>query len=46
MAESLNHWPYVSGAFAVTVLATALLIGGSVRAMRRAEARREEARDR
>jgi heme exporter protein CcmD len=44
MAESLNHWTFVHAAYAVTVLATALLIGASLRAMRRAEARRDRAR--
>ncbi len=46
MAESLNHWNYVIAAFAITFVATALLIGNSLRTMRQAEARRDEARGR
>jgi len=42
MREALDHWPFVYGAYAVGLIALALLIIWSYRAMRRAEKRREE----
>ncbi|HEX8643487.1 MAG TPA: heme exporter protein CcmD [Allosphingosinicella sp.] len=33
----MNHWPFILGAYALTVLATLGLLGGSWAAMRRAE---------
>jgi heme exporter protein D len=45
MYEGLNHWPFVAASYALTVLGTALLIGVSLLAMRKAEARRDRARD-
>lgn len=44
MYESLNHWSFVVPSYAVTLLGTGLLIAQSWRAMRRAEARRDDAR--
>ncbi len=41
MREALNHWDYVIAAYALGVIGTALLIGWSWLAMRRAEARRD-----
>ncbi|WP_126172463.1 heme exporter protein CcmD [Altericroceibacterium xinjiangense] len=46
MRESLDQWPFVIAAYAVTVLGTLLLVVWSWLAMRRAEKRREEARRR
>ena len=34
----MNHWPFIAGAYALTVLPTLALIVASYRAMRRAEA--------
>jgi heme exporter protein D len=45
MAENLNHWTFVTASYAITVLGTALLIGSSLLAMRKAETRRDKARD-
>ncbi|MFU7528049.1 heme exporter protein CcmD [Qipengyuania sp. ASV99] len=42
MRESLDHWPFVIGAYAIGLIALALLIVCSYRAMRRAEKRRDE----
>ena len=42
--ESLDQWPYVVAAYVVAVLATALMLGWSWIAMRRAERRREDAK--
>ena len=42
MRESLDHWPFVIGAYAVAGVALAALIGWSWYSMRRAEKRREE----
>lgn len=42
MRETLDHWPFVVGAYAVGLIALALLIAWSYRSMRRAEKRREE----
>lgn len=44
MRESLDQWPYVLAAYALTVAATLLLVGWSWLSMRRAERRREDAR--
>ena len=44
MREGLAQWDFVIAAYAVTVLGTLFLIGWSWRAMRAAEARRDEAR--
>lgn len=46
MAEGLNHWTFVIASYAIGVATTGLLIGWSVAAMRRAEARRDRSRDR
>lgn len=46
MAEGLNHWSFVIAAYAITLAGTAALISTSLRAMRRAEAKRDEARGR
>ncbi|BDW82169.1 hypothetical protein MACH24_16070 [Erythrobacter sp. Dej080120_24] len=46
MRESLDHWPFVIGSYAVGLIALALLIIWSYRAMRRAEKRREEMKKR
>ena len=40
--ESLDPWPFVYGAYAVGLIALALLIIWSYRSMRRAEQRRED----
>ncbi|MEO1730076.1 MAG: heme exporter protein CcmD [Pseudomonadota bacterium] len=40
--ESLPHWDFVLAAYAVTIIAMAVLIGWSWYSMRRAEKRREE----
>ncbi len=42
MRESLDHWPFVIGAYAVGLIALALLALWSYQTMRRAEKRREE----
>jgi heme exporter protein CcmD len=42
MREALDPWPFVIGAYAVGLIALALLIVWSYRSMRRAEKRREE----
>ena len=44
MREGLAQWDFVIAAYAVAVLGTLLIIGWSWRAMRAAEARRDEAR--
>ncbi|BBC73623.1 conserved hypothetical protein [Altererythrobacter sp. B11] len=44
MREGLDQWNFVLAAYAVTILATLVLLGWSWLAMRRAERRREEAR--
>lgn len=46
MREALDPWPFVLAAYALGVLGTLALIGWSWLAMRRAEARRDEARRR
>ena len=45
MYEGLNHWGFVIASYAIGLAGTALLIGHSLLAMRRAEARRDRARD-
>ena len=42
MRESLDHWPFVIGCYAVGLIALALLIVWSYRSMRVAEKRRDE----
>jgi hypothetical protein len=44
MREALDPWPFVVAAYAIGVLGTLALIGWWWLAMRRAEARRDEAR--
>ena len=44
MRESLDHWPFVIAAYAIGIIGTLALVAWSWLAMRRAEARREEAR--
>jgi Heme exporter protein D (CcmD) len=34
----MNHWPFIIGAYALTILPTLALVAASYRAMRRAEA--------
>lgn len=46
MRETLDHWPFVVAAYVVGVLGTLALIGWSWFAMRRAEARRDQAKRR
>ncbi|MEL7444466.1 MAG: heme exporter protein CcmD [Pseudomonadota bacterium] len=46
MRESLDHWPYVIGAYALTGIALGLLIVWSWRSMRKAEQRRDEVKRR
>ncbi len=46
MNEALDPWPYVLAAYALGVAGTLALIGWSLIAMRRAEARRERSRGR
>jgi heme exporter protein D len=45
MHEGLNHWTFVFAAYAIGVAGTALLVLSSVLAMRRAETRRDRARE-
>jgi len=45
MRESLDPWPFVIAAYALAVAGTLALTAWSWLAMRRAERRREEARD-
>jgi heme exporter protein D len=45
MAENLNHWTFVYASYAISVVGTALLTMSSLIAMRRAEARRDRARE-
>lgn len=45
MREALNHWPFVIAAYVVGVGGTLAMAGWSWLAMRRAEARRDRARD-
>lgn len=46
MREGLDHWPYVLAAYGLAIVGTLLLTGWSWLAMRRAETRREKARER
>jgi hypothetical protein len=46
MRETLDPWPFVIGAYALTIAATLALVAWSWLAMRRAEKRREEVRGR
>ncbi|WP_394269407.1 heme exporter protein CcmD [Qipengyuania sp.] len=46
MRESLDQWPFVIGAYALTIIATLALAVWSVMSMRRAERKRDEARRR
>jgi heme exporter protein D len=34
----VNHWPFIAGAYALTILPVLALVGASVLAMRKAEA--------
>lgn len=45
MYEGLNHWPFVIASYGVGLLGTAALVLSSLLAMRRAEARRDSARN-
>ncbi len=44
MVEGLNHWNFVIASYALTLFGTAALVVSSLLAMRRAEARRDKAR--
>ena len=44
MRESLDPWPFVYGAYAIGLIALAVLIVWAYRTMRAAEKRREELR--
>ena len=44
MTASLDHMPFILGAYAVTVISTMVLVGQSWIAMRKAEARRDRAK--
>lgn len=46
MREGLNHWHFVIAAYVLGIAGTALLVGWSWIAMRRAEARRDRSRER
>ena len=46
MRETLDQWPFVIVAFAITIIATLALIVWSWMDMRRAEAKRERAKRR
>jgi nitrate reductase gamma subunit len=45
MVENLNHWAFVIASYALTVIGTATLVGSSLLAMRRAEARKDRTRE-
>jgi heme exporter protein D len=45
MYEGLNHWGFVIASYAIALVGTALLVATSLLAMRRAEARRDRARE-
>jgi hypothetical protein len=45
VSEGLDHWGFVIAAYTITVGAAALLAASSWLAMRRAEARRDRARE-
>jgi hypothetical protein len=40
----MNHWPFIVGAYALTILPTLALVAVSYRAMRRAEAQADALR--
>jgi heme exporter protein CcmD len=42
----MSHWPFIVAAYAVALLATAVLVGWSYSVMRRAEAAVEALKDR
>lgn len=44
MREGLDQWDYVIAAYAVTIVATLLLVGWSWLAMKTAERKREDSR--
>lgn len=44
MHEKLNQWDFVMAALAIGVIGTLVLVGWTLFAMRRAEARRDKAR--
>ncbi len=44
MREALDQWNFVLAAYAVSVAGTLVMVGWSWLAMKRAEARREEAK--
>jgi hypothetical protein len=46
MSEGLDQWSFVIAAYSVGVTGTVLLVGWAWRAMVRAEARRDRARER
>ena len=46
MREGLDHWTFVTAAYALTVLGTLALVGWAWLGMRRAEARRDRSRER
>ena len=46
MHEKLDQWQFVMAALAIGVIGTLLLVGWTLIAMRRAEARRDKARER
>jgi len=46
MREALDQWNFVIAAYAVVIIATLVLVGWSWLAMKRAEARRDEAKRR
>ncbi len=46
MSEALQQWDFVVAAYAIGVVGTVLLVGWTVAAMRRAERRRDKARER
>lgn len=45
MFENLNHLSFVIASYAIAVVGTAALVGASLLAMRRAEARKDRARE-
>ncbi len=42
----MSHWPFIAAAYAIALLATAILVGWSFAAMRRAEAAADALKDR
>lgn len=45
MHEKLDQWQFVMAALAIGVIGTLVLVGWTLLAMRRAEARRDKARE-